>query len=489
MVKGVLRSLLILSLILLPVAAMAELGQVVTAKDIEITMIGSMRTIPHFIVNPDFNSAKTKYDYVLDEAGAMNSHSIRNEARVGWKATGKDWDFLFILEGDFLFNKVNVDRQNGYNNAIGNGLNGAATFNTNNVEANSDAFGIEKINFGYDFGVCKLNTGWNTQWLDMMTGGLLYVDDMPYIGIGGRFGAKNKWAVNYYTFQDDISGNGGRFDGDTLDYRLYTADATFDVNGYNLIPMYAYTDNSMRRARVNYLGVQGYGPVGGIFTPRFELVYAFGDEDTDVSGKKKNYDISAWAAYASLEIGISKAVIPYFGGWYMSGDDDKNDGDINAFNGPSPNQRATPTFGMESGFVYRVIPALGKGLNEGCFQNLGSVAGYGGSSNGMKADAPGVYMFGAGVKGAINEQLGYKTQLMYFRYDKTDNFLIGSTTKEIDKEVGLEFGFEASYKFNPHFIVYNTVSVFFPGDGVSDRLGQDYDSTAFMDTVELKWSF
>lgn len=480
MMKRVFGSLLALSLILLPMAAMADLGQVVTSKDIEITMMGALRTLPHFIDNPDFNSAHTKYDFIGDEAGNMESHSIRNEARVGWKATAKDWDFLLILEADFLLNKVNNDRQNGYNNAANPG------YDPNRVTANSDAFGVEKINFGYDFGMVKLNTGWNTKWLDLMTGGLIYVDDMPYIGLGGRFSAKNNWELVYYTFQDDISGNGGVFDGDTLDWRLYTLRVGLDVNGFNLAPIYAYSDNNMRRAQVHYMGFEGYGTVGGMYTPRFEFVYAIGDKDTDT----KSYDISAWAAYASLDIAISKAVVPYFGGYYMSGDDDNTDEDINAYNGPSPNQRATPTFGVESGFVYRIVPALGKGLNEGCFQNLGAAAGYGGSGNGMKADAPGVYMFGAGVKGAINEQLSYKTQIMYFRYDKTDNFkTVTNAADEIDNEIGYEFDLEGSYKFSPHFSIINTISVFMPGDGVSDRLGDDYDSTALMDTIELKWGF
>lgn len=483
--KKVVGSLLVLSLVLLPMAAMADLGQVVAAKDIEIMTIGSVQVLPQFMDNIDFNSKRTNLDRILDENGWMSDHDIRIEARIGWKATAKDWDFLLILESDFNFNKVNVDRQTGSNNTS------AAPWNPNAVTANSDTFGIEKINLGYDFGPFKLNAGWNTKFVDLMTGGLIYADDHPYIGLAGKFGAKNTWELLYLTIQDDISGTGGVWDGDTLDWRAYTLRVGFDVNGFTVAPIYAYSDNNMREAQIHYLGVEGYGRVGGMFTPRFELVYATGDKDMHAGGKKIQYDISAFAAFASLDIAISKALVPYFGGYYLSGDDDKSDRDINAYNGIAMNQRYTPTFGIENAIIYRFVPALGSYIYENGFQNLGTPgSGYGSSGNTSTGDAPGLIMLGAGLKGAIDEKLSYKTQIMYFRFAQNDNFLnIDGSGDKVDEEVGYEFDLLLTYKFNAHFSLGNCVSVFLPGNGVEDRLGRDYDATAFMDTVEMKWIF
>lgn len=488
--KKVVRSLLVLSLVLLPMAAMADLGQVVAAKDIEITMLGTVQVLPQFMDNLDFNSKQTALDYIGDEGGRMEDHNIRTEARIGWKATAKDWDFLLILEADFLYNKVNVDRQNGFNNTSG------AAFNANSVTANSDAFGIEKINFGYDFGPFKVNTGWNTKFVDLMTGGLIYADDHPYIGLAGKFGAKNNWEFLYLTIQDDISGTGGKLDADTLDWRAYTLRVGFDVNGFTVAPIYAYSDNNMREAQIHYFGAEGYGTVGGMFTPRFELVYATGDKDMHAAGRKIKYDISAFAAYASLDIAISKALVPYFGFYYLSGDDDAADHDVNAYNGIAMNQRYTPTFGMENALIYRAVPSLGSGIYENHFQTLGAagtggaVTGYGGASNALTGTAPGLVMLGAGLKGAINEKLDYKTQIMYFGFAQTENFKKwNNATKEVSSEVGYEFDLLLTYKFNPHFSLGNCVAVFLPGNGIEDRLGRDYDATAFMDTIEMKWSF
>jgi hypothetical protein len=495
MIKKVVGSLLVLSLILLPMAASADLGQVVGAKDIEIKMMGALKALPTFIDNPDFNSRDTGFDFVADENGRMADHDVRMEARVGWMATAKDWDFMMILEADFNINKANVDRLTGTNNVIGgNSANTANPYspgnNPNVITASSDTFGIEKINFGYDFGPMKVNAGWNTKFVDLMTGGLIYADDHPYIGLAGKFGAKNVWEVLYLTVQDDISNKDGVWDGDTLDWRAYTARVGFDVNGFTVAPIYAYSDNNQKSAQVHYLGVEGYGKVGGIFTPRFELVYAVGNEDILSAGTKTEYDISAFAAYASLDIAISKALVPYFGGFYLSGDDNRNDRDINAYNPIAGNQRYTPTFGMEAGFIYKLVPSLGSYIYENHFQNLGSQPGYGGSGNSAMGDAPGMIMLGAGLKGAINEQLDYKTQLMYFRLAEARNFRkITDAGRQVDEEVGWEYDLQLTYKFNSHFSLGNVVSVFLPSDFVEDYRGANYDSVAFMDTIEMNWAF
>lgn len=504
MKKSILSSLLIASLIFLPFTAMADLGDVIAkSKDIEIEMFGAVKTYPQFMTNIDFNDDGTPFDRIGDENGYMKDHSIRNEARIGWAAKGKDWDFLIILESDFSFNKVNVDRQAGFNNVY----TGQEDFNFNSVTANSDDFGIEKLNFAYDFGGAKINVGWNSRQVDAMTGALIYSDDHPYIGFEGKLGTM-AWEFLYLTIQDDVfsdmrkDSDGdyfrpytvNKYDGDNLDWRAYTLRLGFDLSGFTLAPIYAFSDNEAKKANVHYLGLEGFGTFG-IFTPRFEMVYAVGDMNSRNVGPSEEYDISAWAAFGALEVAINKAFVPYFGGFYMTGDDDNTDKDVEAYNGISMNQRYTPTFGLENAFIYRAVPVLGSNIYELGLQNLGNPAsGYGGSTNLNCGDAPGLIMLGVGARGNVTEQFSYKAQIMYFQAAEEDNFkkiLPNGTrsTETVDDMIGVEFDVNLAYAFSQHFSLGNTLAFFFPGDFVEDYRGPEYEEAAIMDTIELNWKF
>ena len=472
MKKSFFASFLIVSLILFPMIASAETGNVIAkSKDINITMFGSLKTLPHFIENADFNDNNTGLDFIIDENGFMEDHNIRNEVRIGWSAKGKDWDFLIILESDINLNKANVDR----------GADGTAPKDSGMT---GEDFAVEKLNFGYDFGGVKINTGWNTKFLDIRTGGILYGDDHPYIGFSGKMG-NAPWEALYIIIQDETDSSSGFRDGDTLDWRVYTFRVGLDVGGYTIAPMYAYSDNEDHGADVSYLGVEGYGKIG-MFTPRFEFVYAIGDQDTATGDN----DISAYGFYGSIEAHISKACNVYFGGYYLSGDDDPNDDDVEAFNGIGNIARYSSTFGMENAFIYRFNPALGTHLYSNNFNTLGSVPGYGGISNSSKSDAPGMIMLGVGCRGALSEKLSYKAQAMYFAFAEEANLTnVVDPGSEVDDEVGIELDLQLTYKFNKHFSIGNVLAAFIPGDGVTDRLGDDYDETGFINTIEMIWKF
>lgn len=474
MMKRVLGILLAVCFVLMPLSAMADvnLGDVISAsKDINIVMFGSLKTLPHFIENADFNSDDTSHDRILDENGFMENHSVRNEFRIGWKAKGENWDFMAILESDFVLNKPNGDRGADATSPLDSGMTG-------------EDFGVEKLNFSYDFGPFKINTGWNTKFLDLMTGGILYGDDHPYIGLAGKLG-EAKWELLYLMIQDDIDSSSGFRDGDSLDWRAYTLRVAFDLDGFTLAPMYAFSDNEDHGADVHYLGVEGYGKIGKLI-PRFEIVYAVGEQD--VGGT--DYDISAWGAFGSVEAALSKALNPFVGFYYLSGDDDDTDEDIDAFNGITNISRYSKTFGMENAIIYRYLTALGTHLYSNNFNTLGSASGYGGISNSSKADAPGMIMIGAGSKGALSDQLSYKAMIMYFMFESEDNLPnVVDPGTSVDDEVGLEIDFQLTYTFNKHFSLGNVLAVFVPGDGVTDRLGSDYDETAIVDTIELTWKF
>ncbi len=473
--KKILSGVLFFVVILIPLNALAKMGsgQVkARSPDIDIEMFGRLKTYPHFMDNIDFNSKNTAYDRILDEGGFMKDHSVRNEIRLGWQAKADNWDFLIVLEGDFTLNKANTDRGASITDPLDSGMTG-------------EDFGVEKLNFGYNFGPFRIKTGWNDTCLDMQSGGILYGDDHPYIGFTGSFRDWN-WEILYLIIQDEIDNKNGVFDGDSLDWRVYTLRLNHDWAGMNLAPIYAFSDNEDHEAKVHYLGLEGYGKFGMI-TPRFEFIYADGEQDVKGGSER---DVQAWGAFASLDFEVAKAFIPYIGAYYLSGDDDPADDDIEVFNGITNISRYTPTFGMENAFIYRYVPALGSHLYSNTFNTLGSSPGYGGISNSSKADAPGMYMLGIGAKGSLGERIGYKTQLMYFAFAEEGGLeKLGYGNGSVDDEVGYEFDLRLTYKFNKHFLVGNVLSTFFPGDGIEDILGDDFDETAVVDTVELVWSF
>ena len=476
-------------LLLAPAGAFAKMGSgqmSAKSKDIDVEFFGSLKAYPHFMTNVDFNDDNTGRDVILDESGFMKDHSVRSEARIGWKGTGENWDFLVILEADYVMNKVNGDRGETTETAFGTlttgpsraGMSGAST-------------GFEKLEFGYDFGCFKVSTGVNGRALDMKTGGILYGDDHPFFGLKGKAGAMS-WEALYLMIQDDIENDGGVFDGDNLDWRVYSLRGAFDLGGFTLAPMYAFSDNNDHQAQTHYLGIEGYGKIG-IVTPRFEIIYATGemDEDDD-AGITDDYDIDALGAYASLEFDLGKKFNPYIGAYYLEGDGDANDDDLEAFNGITNISRYTPTFGMENAIIYRYVPSLGSHLYTNNFNRLGNTQGYGGISNSSMGDAPGMIMYGLGAKGQVTDQFSYKTQLMFFELEDTgalEDMGTYAGGNDIDDEMGWEFDLQLTYAFSNHFSIGNVLSIFDPGDAIEDLWGDDYDDTAYVDTIEMIWKF
>ncbi len=424
----------------------------------------------------DLNSKDTEYDRILDENGWMADHNVRNELRMGWVGKGDNWDFLIILEADFNLSKAHADRGADLTQSLDSGMTG-------------EDFGVEKLNLRYNFGPVAIKTGWNTRFLDIMTGGVLYGDDHPYIGLEGKLGNNFSWEALYIIVQDETSTTGvGAIDADTLDWRVYSLKGIYKMaNGFVISPFYAYSDNSESQssdAKVHYLGAEAYGKLG-MFTPRLEFVYATGDTDTwPATGK--DYNISAWAAFGSVDINVSPRFIPYFGVTYMTGDDNANDGDIEAFNGITNISRYTPTFGMENAFIYRYIPVLGSHLYSNNFATLGGTSpGYGGIGNSSTGDSPGLISYGLGVKGSMGK-FSYKVQGLYMEFEE-QGAIEDFYGRGIDNEVGIEFDVLLTYKFNKHFSIGNCFSLFNPGDAVEDIRGSSYDDIGMIDTVELKW--
>src|SRR6056297_884284 len=189
------------------------------SDDVDIQFFGSFEPRPTFVDNPDFNDKQTGFDYLVGEAGLFGEDdvSVRTEARLGFKGSGKNWTFNTILESDFVLDKRNTDRGAGRVGPSDSGMTG-------------EDFGIEKLLFTYDFTehCCpiELRAGWETNWLDIETGGLIYADDHPHISLRGKV-SNIGWQVNYMSIYDDIGiddgGEVGTMDGDNLDWDVYSA--------------------------------------------------------------------------------------------------------------------------------------------------------------------------------------------------------------------------------------------------------------------------
>ncbi len=124
-------------------SATAEIGTgkvIAKSSDVDISIFGSLKTYPHFLENVDFNKDDTPLDFMVDESGFLDNDdvTVRNEFRLGFTGKGKNWDFMTILEGDFALDKNNTDR-------------GSRGYEIDDTGMTGEDFGIEKLEFTYDF--------------------------------------------------------------------------------------------------------------------------------------------------------------------------------------------------------------------------------------------------------------------------------------------------------------------------------------------------
>ncbi|MBN2333233.1 MAG: hypothetical protein JXO49_05740 [Deltaproteobacteria bacterium] len=447
-------------------ASFAAMGEVSASKNVDMQLFGSNRLIPSYFKNlVDYNS-DTSDAVTLTEGGWGAGFFVRNELRLGFKGTGENWGFKVILEDDIHMTKDNVDR-NDYGNAD---------------DPFGSEFSVERSNFWYNFGSVKFSAGWDVKFLDLKTGGLVYGDDHPFIELSGGDKTLN-WALTMLLIEDSDDLGDDDYDSDWYAYnaKLNYVFATGDDGKFTLSPFVSLSHQGKvamgggGSSNAYYYGLEGYGNIG-IIQPQFEIVGVTGDIDNAA-----DYDISSYALHAGVGFAVSPEFNPYLGFYYVQGDDDPLDDDLEGFVGITNIARYTPMFGMDGAILYEHL-GFGAPLYGNVPERSGLGAGdtYGGIGGAGKGSNPGLVYYGIGSKGKINS-FSYKVQLAYLEYAEEDALGLD------DDEIGYTFDFQVKYPFSPNFYVTYVFSCLDPGDGLEEYIGGD--DTAIASTLEIGWTW
>jgi hypothetical protein len=454
----------------------------------DVSFFGTARVVPTYFRNFDFDSQRADVA-TLVEGGFVSGEHIRGELRLGWKAGGDKWKVMMIAESDLVYNKNNADRSFYTSSQV------PATGSATAVPNAGAEFGIERAEFSYAFAPAfELFTGWPISAVDIGTGGLLYGDDHPIIGVRGKVTDNFKYQLVYVAIQNSpvIGASTSSLTGDWRAYFL-KPDISFGAGSVKatLSPILLFSDNRDKAAKIFYYGLEGIGQFG-IIKPSFEVIVADGEFRTTPVKNIKSY-----AAFAGVEAAVSKTVNPYVAFRYTKGDDNISDTDVEGFVGITDIGRFTPLMGMDGNI-------LGEHLSSGVFYNSplysyapdrangGSAANnYGGIGNASSGNNPGSKIIAFGVKGAVNE-FSYKAQSFLIWFDKTNNLAVGAgkTVPKPDKYAGTTFDLSLKYDFSKNFSANYIFSAFLPGDGIKDQQATTADDTyASLHTLNLVWTY
>lgn len=437
----------------------------------EIELFGTAKVKPTYYSNFDFDDKKDD-GVTLNEGGLVsgNGAHTRTEARIGWKAKGDDWSVKMIAEVDQILTKDNVDRSY-YTAAI-----------KEDIKPNAGSeFGIERAEFLYSLSsMVQLQAGWDIRYLDLKSGGLLYGDDHPFVGLRGK-SDNTSYELLYIPIENSVRTGSG----EQGDWRVYTAKVSHDVADWTISPILAYSDNVARDAGVTYFGLEGFGKIGGA-NLSFELIGAEGDVGTR--------DLSSSAAYVGLELPVNDSFRPYVAVRYTQGDSDSTDNKVEGFNGITDIGRFSGLMGMDGN-------VLGENLGTGYGATLYAYApertggkgvqGYGGIGNGASGANPGSQILAFGTKGAlasVSPKLSYKAQVFMIWFDETNNLVNAKNSgQKVDDYAGTTVDVQLKYAFHKNFSMDYIFSTFVPGDGIQDQT--DSNDNIFVNTLSMNWTF
>jgi hypothetical protein len=472
----------------------------------DVSFFGYARVVPTYYSNFDFDKNKADVS-TLNEGGFASGEHIRSELRLGWKAGGDKWKIMMIAESDMIWNKNNADRSYYSTSAVNpSGTNATQVGGTNSIPNAGAEFGIERAEFSYAFTpALELFAGWPVSSVDIGTGGLLYGDDHPIIGFRGKVTDMFKYQLAYLSIQNTPQVGVAE---STLarDWRAYffKPDFTLGTGGLKmtLSPIVLFSDYRgvgsgtggpnviSPSAQTWYYGLEGIGQFGMI-KPSFEVIVSDGEFRSP-----STVNIKSYAAFAGIELAVSKAFNPYVAGRYTRGDDNKNDTDAKGFVGITDIGRFTPLMGMDGNILGEHLSSGASLYNSPLYSYAPdrAVGGnlYGGIGGASSGNNPGSQILAAGVKGSLDDfvkNFSYKVQAFYIRYDKVGT-LVKTGGGSVDKYVGTTADVQLMYAFSPNFSANYIFSAFFPGDGIKDQLPANADSTfASLHTMNLVWTY
>jgi hypothetical protein len=237
---------------------------------------------------------------------------------------------------------------------------------------------------------------------------------------------------------------------------------------------------------------QGKGTYG-IIKPMFEVAYAFGDFESpgrtvmaDIDGDgtaeeldTSDADIGAWGFFADVAFDLSENVgikkfEPHIGGYYLQGDDDPYDDDLEGFAPVTGISRFSPRFGTEQAISHDGNPLLGQ-IEYSMFPAYYGTTWYRGAgiTGTNDLDNPGFVMVGGGLQAAW-DNWSYKGNVMamWFNEEKAVEAYyreaLGVSDVKIDDYMGIEWNNELSYKLYKAVTLKAGVTFLFPGDGAED---------------------
>jgi hypothetical protein len=365
-------------------------------------------------------------------------------------------------------------------------------------------FGIERAEFSYAFTpALELFAGWPISAADIGTGGLLYGDDHPIIGFRGKATDNFKYQLIYIPIGNTPMINVSE---STLarDWRVFLLKPEFSFGTASakgtLSPILLYSDfrgngsptagaaTISPSAKVFYYGLEGIGQFGFI-KPSFEVIVSDGEFRSP-----STVDIKSLAAFAGVEIGLSKAFNPYVAVRYTKGDDNSGDTEAEGFVGITDIGRFTPLMGMDGNIFGEHFGSGASLYNKPLYSYAPERAGggnvYGGIGGASSGNNPGSQIIAVGAKGAVNE-FSYKAQAFLIRYDKTGNLVnLKTPGTKVDKAAGITFDLQLMYAFSKNFSANYIYSMFAPGDGIKDQLATTADDTfASLHTMNFVWTY
>jgi hypothetical protein len=492
-----------------PTAAGPGTVEVTVPGDISLRMGAQVRMVPTAEIDRDFGlsqnltgteearaAAGLRHQAVLSDsprshlteaAGAVKDSYIRTEDRLFFNfAKAQDWDVYMMLETDSVLNSSFADRTDF---ALGK---------------DSQEFGIERLNASFNVPALssRLRAGWDARGTDIAYGGFVYADDDPGIGLtGGADGWKwDAWYIKKKEREAAYGMNSPNATGSThqakdMDRNLIYGKLGREIDSTYLEGFFIYNGNHYNGPKVDqYIAAfQGHGTYG-ILKPMFEVAYAFGDYDQgsprtamvdkDGDGTVEELDtsdanISSWGAFLDVafdlteNVGIKKFE-PHIGGYYLQGDDDPLDDDLEGFAPVTGISRFSPRFGTEQSISHDGNALLGQ-IEYSMFPAYYGTTWYqgGGITGTNDLDNPGFVMIGGGLNAAW-DNWSYKGNVMAMWFNEASaveayyTYALGLSDVKIDDYMGIEWNNELSYKLYGQVSLKAGVAFLFPGDGAKD---------------------